>query len=138
MFLEINEMNTVAAEYKVEEITDYDSGIVQQCILAAVKRVRRFLSGRYDVERIFSASGEERDAELLEICKNVALWFLVRRCNVDILYNRVKETYDRDMAYLKELRDGSIPSDLPLRETEDGKPAGIFRSGSHRKFRHSW
>lgn len=137
MFIEISELSTVAAEYKVEEITDYDSSIAQQCILAAVKRVRRLLSGRYDVDSIFTAIGEERDAELVEICKNIALWFLVRRCNVDILYNRVKETYDRDMAYLRELKDGSIPSDLPLRET-GGQPVGVFRSGSNRKFTHSW
>ena len=137
MFIEISELSTVAAEYKVEEITDYDSSIAQQCILAAVKRVRRLLSGRYDVDSIFTATGEERDAELVEICKNIALWFLVRRCNVDILYNRVKETYDRDMAYLRELKEGSIPSDLPLRET-GGQPVGVFRSGSNHKFIHSW
>lgn len=137
MFIEIAELNTVAAEYKLEEITDYDDSIAQQCILAAVKRVRRMLSGRYDVDSIFTAKGEERDAELLEICKNIALWFLVRRCNVDILYNRVKETYDRDMEYLEELKNGDIPSDLPLREV-DGQPVGVFRSGSNRKFSHSW
>ena len=137
MFIEISELNTVAAEYKLEEITDYDDGILQQCILAAVKRVRRMLSGRYDVDSIFTAKGEERDAELLEICKNIALWFLVRRCNVDILYHRVKETYDRDMEYLEELKNGDIPSDLPLREV-DGQPVGVFRSGSNRKFTHSW
>ena len=137
MFIEITELNTVAAEYKLEEITDYDDSIAQQCILAAVKRVRRMLSGRYDVDSIFTAKGEERDAELLEICKNIALWFLVRRCNVDILYNRVKDTYDRDMEYLEELKNGDIPSDLPLREV-DGQPVGVFRSGSNRKFTHSW
>lgn len=109
MFLEINEMDTVVSEYKIQEITDYDDTIMQQCILAAIKRVRRLLSGRYDVDRIFSTMGEERDAELLEICKNIALWFLIRRCNVDILYTRVKETYDRDMAYLRELMSGGDP-----------------------------
>lgn len=137
MFLEINEMDTVVSEYKMQEITDYDDTIMQQCILAAIKRVRRLLSGRYDVDRIFSTMGEERDAELLEICKNIALWFLIRRCNVDILYTRVKETYDRDMAYLRELMSGGIPSDLPVRK-ESGKPVGVFRQGSNPKFNHSW
>lgn len=120
MFLEIEEMKTVAAEYKLEEITDYDDTIVQACMLAAVQRVTRLLSGRYDVEKVFSATGNERDAELLEICKNIALWFLIRRCNVDILYSRVKEAYDRDMSYLKELMKGDIPSGFP-----SGKTAGI-------------
>ena len=137
MFLDIKELNTVVAEYKVQEITDYDDTIAQQCVLAAVTRVSRLLSGRYDVERIFSATGDDRDAELLEICKNIALWFLVRRCNVDILYGRVKETYDRDMAYLRELMKGEIPSGLPPRE-DDGKPVGAVRFGSNPKFVHSW
>lgn len=124
-------------EYRLQEIAEYDDTIVQACILAAVQRVTRLLSGRYDVEKIFSATGDERDAELLEITKNIALWFLCRRCNVDILYNRVKEAYDRDMAYLRELMKGDIPSGLPLRET-DGHPIGAVRFGSNSKFRHSW
>ena len=93
MFLEIQEMSTVIMEYRLQEIAEYDDTIVQACILAAVQRVTRLLSGRYDVEKIFSATGDERDAELLEITKNIALWFLCRRCNVDILYNRVKEAF---------------------------------------------
>lgn len=137
MFLEVQEMGTVVAEYKVQEITDYDDTIMHQCILAAIKRVRRLLSGRYNVEVIFSATGDERDSELLEICKNIALWFLIRRCNVDILYSRVKETYDRDMEYLKELKNGEIPSELPLREVE-GKTVSSLRAGSNLKFSHSW
>lgn len=137
MFLEIQEMSTVIMEYRLQEIAEYDDTIVQACILAAVQRVTRLLSGRYDVEKIFSATGDERDAELLEITKNIALWFLCRRCNVDILYNRVKEAYDRDMAYLKELMKGDIPSGLPLCET-DGHPVGAVRFGSNPKFRHSW
>ena len=104
MFIESEEMDSVISEYKIREITDCDGTITRGCVLAAVKRVRRMLSGRYDVDRIFSATGEDRDAELLEICKNIALWFLVRRYNVDILYTRVRETYDRDMAYLRELK----------------------------------
>lgn len=138
MFIETNEMETVVADYQVQEITDYTPAILQQCIAAAVKRVSRLLSGRYDVQKIFSATGEERDAELVEICKNIALWFLIRRCNVDILYSRVKETYDRDMAYLKELMKGDIPSGLPLREQEEGSPVGLWRFGSQPKFTHSW
>lgn len=137
MFIEANEMETVIADYQIQEITDYTPEVLQQCMLAAVTRVARLLSGRYDVDKIFSAVGEERDAELVEICKNIALWFLVRRCNVDILYSRVKEYYDRDLEYLKELMKGDIPSGLPLRQT-DGVSVGAVRFGSQPKFIHSW
>ncbi|MGM9864277.1 MAG: hypothetical protein ACI305_08475 [Lepagella sp.] len=137
MFIEIEEMGTVVAGYKLEEITDCDDSLVQSCIVAAVKRVRRLLSGRYDVERVFTATGDERDPELVEIVKDVALWFIVRRCNVDLIYAKVREVYDRDMDYLKELRNGGIPSELPLREDGEGG-ASAFRSGSNPKFTHSW
>ena len=73
MFLEIEELNTIAAEYKLQEIADYDDTILTACIRAAISRVRSYLSGRYDVEAIFSATGEERNADLLEICKNLSL-----------------------------------------------------------------
>ena len=67
MFIEANEMDTVIADYQVQEITDYTPAILQQCIAAAVKRVSRLLSGRYDVQKIFSAVGEERDAKRVEL-----------------------------------------------------------------------
>ena len=73
MFLEIEEMNTVATEYKIQEIADSDDTIILSCIRAAISRVKSYLSGKYDVEEIFSATGEQRNADILEICKNTAL-----------------------------------------------------------------
>jgi len=138
MFLEINEMNTVAADYKIFELTDNDSSILQSCIIAAVKRVKSYLISRYDVTAIFTKTGDERDPDILEITKNVALWYLVRRNNIDILYNRVKEIYDRDIVYLKALASGDISSDLPKATAENGETVSSFRMGSNAKFRHSW
>lgn len=130
-------MNTVISEYKLQEITDCDDTIIQQCILSAIKRVCSYLGAHYDTDKIFNATGSKRDPDILEICKNAALWYLVRRNNVDILYTRVKEVYDRDVAYLKELAGGNLPAGLPLRET-GGKPISAVRAGSNPKFKHSW
>ena len=138
MFIDPKEMITVASEYKLQEIADYDSTIIQKCIIAAIQRVRRYLSGRYNVNIIFSKTGEDRDPELVEIIKNVALWFLIRRCNVDMLYDKVKESYDRDMKYLGALMSGELPAELPLRPDESGKPSGSIHGGSNPKFTHSW
>lgn len=137
MFLEIEEMNTVATEYKIQEIADSDDTIILSCIRAAISRVKSYLSGKYDVEEIFSTTGEQRNADILEICKNTALWFLIRRNNMDILYGRVKDTYDRDMAYLKDIAAGNVPIGLPVLKS-DGRPVVAIRSGSNTKFSHSW
>lgn len=138
MFIDINEMDTVIQEYKLNEISDTDYTILQRCIIAAVKRVKGYLMSRYDTDKIFTAVGDDRDPDIVEICKNAALWYLVRRNNVDILYDRVKEVYDRDIAYLKEVASGNIPADLPLKENSDGEGTGSIRMGSNTKFRHSW
>ena len=138
MFIDITEMKTVIAEYKLNEITDSDAEIVQKCINAAIRRVKSYLMSRYDTDTIFSKTGDDRDADLVEICKNAALWFLVRRNNVDILYEKVKEVYDRDVAYLKAVASGDIPADLRKRVDDAGNTSGSFRTGSNPKFTHSW
>lgn len=136
MYIEIQEMQTVIADYKLDEITDSSSEIIQSCILAAIKRVRSYL-GKYDTTKIFTATGDDRDPDIVEIVKNVALWNLIRRNNVDILYARVKDIYDRDIAYLKEISNGNISADLPL-VSVDGVAVSSMRSGSNEKFTHSW
>lgn len=129
-------MKTVTYEYRIEEMTDADDSILLQCLLAAIKRVRGYLSARYDTDAIFTAKGADRDADIVEICKHVALWFLVQRSNVDVMFDHVREMYDRDIVYLTAVSRAEIAADLPLRKDENGDTTVAPRMGSNPKFSH--
>ena len=129
MFLEIEEMKTVAAEYKLEEITDYDDTIVQAVCWRRYNGSRVCCPDGMTWKKIFSATGNERDAETVGDLQEHRPVFLIRRCNVDILYSRVKETYDRDMSYLERADEGRYP----VRASPAGRRRESGRSGTLRQ-----
>ncbi|MGL4994460.1 MAG: phage protein Gp36 family protein [Bacteroidales bacterium] len=135
MYITIDELNTVAESYQIYQMANQDEAIIQTCINAAIKRVAGYLGTNYDVEKIFTVEGDQRDPDILEITKSVALWNLCQRCNIDILYDKIREIYDRNIKYLEGLAQGKIYSDLPKREI-DGKPATSIRCGSRNKFKY--
>jgi hypothetical protein len=148
MFFEIEELKSVVYAYQIEQITEADDDIIMMAISAAEDTVKSYLrpsrkkefrDGRpkYNVELIFSATGSDRSAILLELTKNIAVWHVMQLCNVDMLYENVKGRYDRAIDYLKQVRDGKNPLDLPLiDDTENPSPSQVARSGSRKKFIH--
>lgn len=136
MYIAIEEMNTVIEPYRMYGISDMDQSIIQSCINAAISRVSSYLGNTYDVKKIFSAVADDRDPDILEVTKRVALWFLVQRNNIDIIYDRVKEVFDSDIEYLKGLAEGLLHSSLPLKLTESGDVSTKIRAGSNKKFNH--
>lgn len=152
MFLEIEELKSVIYAYQIEQITEADDDIVYMAISAAEDEVksylrpnnkREWLDGRlrYDVDKVFAATGMDRNALLLEYTKNIAVWYICRLCNVDMIYEQLKDRYDRAIDWLKKVNKGDITLNLPTIQEptppDDGddstKP---FRMGSRRKFNH--
>ena len=143
MFVELEEMRTVLYRYQLDEITEGDDTIALIALQTAEDEVRSyFRNGRglapaYDVTGIFGLIGAGRNQLLIETIKNIALWNLVRLCNVDTIYDHVKDRYDRSMAWLKDVNRGQIILDLPLITVDAGDAQQLaFRSGSRLKFNH--
>lgn len=157
MFLTYPELKSVLYEYQLDEITEGSTDIAEMAINAAVEEVKSYLiptdqvkwrdgRPRYDIIAVFGATGNSRNPLLLEIIKSVALYYVCRLANVDIIQERVKERYDRAVDYLEKVAGiGKYSDSSPLRMdlpvapaiTEDGttKP---FRSGSRVKFNHEF
>jgi phage gp36-like protein len=156
MFLTTEEMKSVAYDYQLDQITETSPDIVEMAINAAVEEMKSYLSPtgqirwrdgrpRYDVAAIFGKTGSDRNALILELCKSIALYYVCRLANVDIIQERVKERYDRAVDWLEKVAGvgkyanaPGIAPDLPVlapaADTDDtGKP---FRSGSREKFNH--
>lgn len=155
MYLQIEDLKNNIYNYQVEQITQGDESIVLQALDTAEQEVKsyfyinqkkEFLDGRkiYDVDKIFSAKGNDRNALLVSLCLSVAKWYIVDLCNADIIYQHAKERYDRAIEYLQKINKGevslgNIPTlqdtnqDSQQKENIHNKP---FSFGSRNKFNH--
>lgn len=137
MFITPDELKTVMYTYQVSEITENDTDIAQMAIDAAVGEMKGYLR-RYDTSAIFTATGTDRNPLIMELCKSMAAWYLIRLANVDMLYSQIKERYDRAVAWLTKVADGGLYPELPLITAESGEVQTTMRTGSQTKFNHHY
>jgi phage gp36-like protein len=137
MFITPDELKTVMYTYQVSEITENDTDIAQMAIDAAVGEMKGYLR-RYDTSAIFTATGTDRNPLIMELCKSMAAWYLIRLANVDMLYSQIKERYDRAVAWLTKVADGGLFPELPLITAESGQVQTTMRTGSQPKFNHHY
>ncbi len=150
MFATKEDLKNNIYAYQTDQITEGDDTIVLQALETAEQEVRSYLAfndkleyldGRphYDTDKIFSASGAERNPLVLNLVITIAKWYIIDLANVDIIYEKAKERYDRAIDYLKQLAKGEVTiSSLPLveRESLPEEELRAFRFGSRIKFNH--
>jgi phage gp36-like protein len=123
MYITIDELKSALYSYQAQEIVEANNDILLMNITAAEAEVRSYLAGAYDVDAIFSATGTARNALLMELTKNIAVWYIVRLSNVDLIYQHAKERYDAAIEWLNRVADGKLSPDLPAAPIDDN-PAG--------------
>ena len=161
MFLEPQELKSAIYSYQISEIAEIteddtaNTDIVYMAISAAVEEMKSYLSpnnqgrwndgrARYDVTAIFGATGDARNPLVLELCKNIAVYYICRLSNVDIIQEKVKERYDRAIDWLEKVsgtgKSAGSPALNPGLPTlvidPDSDVALAFRHGSREKFNH--
>ena len=149
MFLTAEDLPTTMYGYQMEQITDGNDDIIDMALAAAEEEIRSYLTGnnqkewldgrlQYDVEAILSQEGSERNALILKHGLTVAKWWIVELCNADIIYEQVKERYDRATKWLKMLSTGEVSlSTLPTIDLEN-TTREPFAYGSRKKFNHEY
>lgn len=137
MFLEKSDFNTAMYEHIIDEISADDDSALAQCIAIGIEQVKSYLKNKYDTQAIFSSEGDERNALILEYCKVIAIWELLKLCSAETIYDMWRERYDRCIEFLKGVAEGENTPDLPLLTTDAGEPVLSMRYGSNRKFTHS-
>lgn len=135
MIVTPNEMNSVVDSYKLDAITDNTPQITATCLRAAEARVLSFLAGRYKVEAFGKMPTDAPAlADIKEMIKDIALYYVMRRHNVDMAFERVAEAYKMHNEYLAKVAAGeiSIPL-LPLNTNEKGEATSHLLMGSNQK-----
>ena len=146
MFITVPELNTSIYEYQLLQIVEENNDIALTAIATAEQEVKSYLMPnnlkvwqdgrpRYDVDVIFSKQGNDRNPLLMQHVKTVAVWYVCQLSNPDLIYEHIKERYDRAVDYLKRIAKGEVTLNLPiLEETTTTKEP--FRFGSRTKFNH--
>jgi phage gp36-like protein len=140
MFVEISELKTAVYSYTLGKITA-DETVIRSAILMAIDEMTSYLNGRYDCNAIFNAAGDSRNVLVMEHCKSIAVWYIIRISNASLVFDKAKIYYDNAIDWLKQVAGvgesgKSIAPTLPLKTDGSGQPQIQMRMGSHRKFQH--
>lgn len=135
MLVTIDEMNSVVDAYKLDAMTDNTPEITATSLRAAEARVLSYLGGRYDLDALHKLSTDSYLlADLKEIVKDIALYLIMRRHNVDIAYSRVVDTYKLHSEYLSRVASGEIAlPGIPLKKDKQGNITTHLLMGSRPK-----
>ena len=60
----------------LEAVTRQDDAVVEICADRAISEMRCYLSGRYDCDAVFSATGKERNQLVLMMLTDMAVYHL--------------------------------------------------------------
>lgn len=135
MIVQPSQMQTVVDSYKLDQMTDNTPEITRTCLAAAESKVLSYLAARYDVAAIASKpSTDPSMADLCEIIKDVALYYIIRRHNIDLAYKSVVDIYQEHMRYLEHVAKATISLvGLPLRTDDNGRTSASIAMGSRPK-----
>lgn len=106
----------------------------------AIEEVSGYLRSRYDVEKVFSATGAERnDLVVMRTC-DVALYHLSSWLPNKMGHDIRKERYELAVKWLEGVQTGKITPDLPTVTGEDGEEDinNPMKWGSEKKNVYIW
>lgn len=85
----------------------------------AIDQIKSYLSGRYDVETIFSKQGEHRNHFLLMIAIDITLYHLWSKRAPRKIPELRSERYQDALNWLKSVGEGTMTTDLPQLHGDD-------------------
>lgn len=116
MFLTKDDLLLSILEDELDEITRDDDALVSQALLASEAEMRQYLYDTFEVDVVFSKTGSDRHALLVQYCADIALYYLVSRGQGGQDFEDRKSRYDRAINWLKMAAKTELYADLPRRE----------------------
>jgi phage gp36-like protein len=134
-FIELTDYDASIHREILDALTREDNAIVEICEDRAIAEMRGYLSRRYDVDAIFSATGSNRNQLILMMAIDMAVYHIFCIHNPQKISQTRKDRYDRAKEWLKQVADEEIGVDnAPLlpREERRNKDAFLTRSNPKR------
>ena len=134
-FIELTDYDASIHREILDALTREDNAVVEICEDRAVEEMRCYLSKRYDCDRIFTRTGDERSQLVLMMAIDIAVYHIFSIHNPRNLSPLRKERYERAVEWLKAVAAEEISVDgLPLlpEETRAAKSNLLIHSNRQR------
>lgn len=131
-FIELSDYDASIHREILDALTRNDEAIIEICEDRAIAEMRGYLSGRYDCDRLFSATGSERNQLVLMMLMDLAVYHLFCIHNPRNLSEIRKDRYARAVEWMKAVRDGLSIDGAPLLPREERKSRYGTRSNPKR------
>jgi len=95
-----------------------DKSDLRKAELMAIDEIKSYISGRYDVAAIFNTTGDSRNMFLVMIIIDFALYHLWSGRAPRNMPSHRKTRYDDALAWITDVGQGDIPTDLPALQGE--------------------
>lgn len=115
MFLQASDLYLSMLQDELDEITRSDTALVTAALDAAEEEMKLYLYDSYDTETIFAQTSTARHSLLVQFGADIAIYFIVARCQAGQEIDDRKARYDRAIQLLKQFQKSETYSNLPRR-----------------------
>lgn len=139
-FITTEDFKVVSSEQSFKTITGADQDNIDNAIAEAQEEVAGYLRPKYDTEKIFKATGDGRNKQIVMYTADIALYNMIAAQPNRMGYDTRKERYDRAIKWLEGVQAGKIIPDLPTATDPLGNDAslgGVLAYGNGPD-NHSW
>lgn len=139
MFITDEDYRVVIGETALKAIAGVSPENRRNAEREAIEEMASYLRPRYDLEAVFSATGEQRNPMVVMYAVDIALYHLSASMAQRLGSEVRKERYERAIKWLEGVAKGLLVPDLPTPNSTstNGKPA-TFRYGTQKKLNHNW
>ncbi|HBG39916.1 MAG TPA: DUF1320 domain-containing protein [Porphyromonadaceae bacterium] len=134
-FIEITDYDASIHREILDVLTREDQSIVEILEDRAIAEMRGYLSRRYDVDAIFSKTGNDRHQLILMMAIDIAIYHIFCIHNPQKLSQMRKDRYNRAIEWLKAVNNEEISIDgapQPPEEERAAKATFLMRSNPKR------
>lgn len=138
-FVQLSDYDASIHREILDALTRSDESVVEICEDRAIAEMRCYLSRRYDCDRIFSATGDDRLQLVLMMVIDIAVYHIFSIHNPQKLSQLRKDRYDRAVEWMKAVAAEDISIEgAPLLPEEQRAAHAAFRIHSNPKRTNHW
>ena len=138
-FVELSDYDASIHRDILDALVREDEAVIEVCEDRAIAEMRSYLARRYDCNRIFSATGADRNQLVLMMVIDIAVYHIFCIHNPQKLSQIRKDRYERAVEWMKAVAAEEISIEgAPLLPQEQRAAYSSFHVKSNRKRVNHW